>query len=62
MPVTSGQLDYEIKHLLKKLQSRDPKKHNELKQIVTYNCHPIFELIDGEIEEWEVLAIHIKKS
>lgn len=57
IPVTKGQQEYEVNHLLKKLQTRDPKKYNELKQIVTFDCHPLFEIIEGEIEDWEVLSI-----
>jgi hypothetical protein len=43
MPVTQGQLRYEFTHLLKKLEVRDPAPH------------PLFDVIDGGIEDWEVL-------
>jgi len=56
MNVTTRQLDYELKHLLKKLQTRDPKKHKELKSIKAIDTHPIFKLIEGEIEKWEILT------
>ncbi|MCW3109723.1 MAG: hypothetical protein JWQ09_4229 [Segetibacter sp.] len=56
LTVTTKQFDYEITHLLKKLQERAPKKYNELKSKSTFDTHPLFELIEGEIENWEVLA------
>jgi hypothetical protein len=53
--VTKGQLDYEWNHLMKKLQTRDPLKHKELKKISSLESHPIFKIIDGEIEVWEII-------
>jgi hypothetical protein len=52
--VTNGQLDYEIKHLLNKLKIRDICKFNELKSNLVFDVHPIFIVIDGDIEEWEI--------
>src|ERR1043165_2451215 len=51
--VTSGQLAYEVKHLQSKLIVRDPKRATEFKKIKPYELHPIFTLIDGDIEQWE---------
>ena len=51
--VSTGQLDFEKKHLLDKLKLRDVKKYNEIKDYVTYETHPLFNLIEGEIEAWE---------
>jgi len=48
-------MEYEKKHLLKKLQTRDPKKFEAIKALNTYSTHPIFEIVEGEIEEWEIL-------
>lgn len=49
--VTSGQLKYEMEHLLKKIQKRSP---NDIKRI-DKNIKPnsIFRTISGEIESWE---------
>ncbi len=55
LTVTTKQLDYEVNHLLKKLQSRDLKKHKDLQSKKIIDPHPIFKLIKGEIEEWEML-------
>ncbi len=54
LTVTSGQLDYEVKHLLNKLQTRDIIRYKELKAISTYDAHPLFKLVKGDIEEWEI--------
>lgn len=53
--VTSGQVKYERTHLLKKLRLRDPNKYNELKQIEVLSTNPLFHVIDGEIEDWEII-------
>lgn len=53
MPVTSGQIEYEFKHLLKKLKNRDPEKYNELKDERQIEPNPIFYIIKGGVEFWE---------
>ncbi len=53
--VTNGQIDYEVKHLLSKLSVRDITKYNELKSNTDFEIHPIFEVVDGGIEDWEIL-------
>lgn len=54
--VTQGQLKYEVSHLLNKLQARDIKKFEELSLHIIIETHPLFELIDGPIEKWEILT------
>ncbi len=56
LTVTTGQLDYEARHLLKKLQKRDPKRYKELKKKNIFKTHPLFDLIEGDIEEWEIVT------
>lgn len=56
LTVNTGQLYYEKEHLLKKLLTRDQKKYQELKMINVIEAHPLFEVISGEIEEWEILT------
>nr|MDA3929795.1 hypothetical protein [Prolixibacteraceae bacterium] len=51
--VTSGQLNFEKKHLLTKLKIRDLKKYDEFAGVSDIEIHPLFHLIDGEIESWE---------
>ncbi len=53
--VTQGQVAYEYAHLMKKLLARDRKKHEENTKRTDQLIHPIFTLIPGSIEEWEVV-------
>lgn len=53
--VTSGQLEYEIKHLKRKLKTRDPQKFKELAKQKSFEAHPMFKLIEGGVEDWEVV-------
>jgi hypothetical protein len=55
LTVTSGQLDYELRHLLSKLKIRDIKKHEKIQQIKKPQCHPIFQEVKGEVEIWEIM-------
>ncbi len=48
--ITSGQLEYEFKHLMKKLEQRCP---NKLKELIGKEAHPLFKVIKGPIAEWE---------
>ena len=53
--VTSGQVDYECQHLLKKLKLRDPERYERLLSVKAIEIHPLFEVVDGGVEEWENL-------
>ncbi len=55
LTVTEGQLAYEVQHLLKKLKIRDPKKHSEIAVNKKFKSHPLFKIVTGEIEQWEVI-------
>ncbi|OOZ36553.1 pyrimidine dimer DNA glycosylase/endonuclease V [Solemya velesiana gill symbiont] len=55
IPVTSGQIDYELKHLLGKLKTRDPDRHKALNQVKRIKLHPCFRRIKGPVESWEVI-------
>ena len=54
LTVTGGQLNYERQHLLRKLKRRDPKKYNEFITEKRFEPHPLFRVIEGDIEEWEI--------
>ncbi len=60
IPVTKGQLEFEFKHLCNKLKGRDEDWFDnicralEIKQI---EPHPLFYVVDGEIEEWEKVKV-----
>jgi hypothetical protein len=85
MDVTKGQVIYEMKHLLTKLKTRDPKKFNRLihgidekevseeDQAMEQNRiedfiqrgidpHPIFNVVEGDVESWEVIESVTKKK
>lgn len=49
---TTGQLEYEWEHLLRKLEDRSPDLWRELKRIEP-EAHPMFTMKDGQIREWE---------
>jgi hypothetical protein len=51
--VTRGQIEYETRHLLRKLKTRDATAYNRLSKETIIEPHPLFKIIDGEIEEWE---------
>jgi hypothetical protein len=53
MPVTSGQLRYELEHLKKKLRKRDRAKFKEIEDRKIPEAHPLFSKIPGRIEPWE---------
>lgn len=55
MIVTTGQIQYETEHLLNKLKKRDIVKFEELHQLYLFEPHPMFEMVDGEVEKWEII-------
>lgn len=53
LPLTTSQLDYEVKLLLNKLKLRDKNKFKEILKITKFEPHPLFRLVKGGIETWE---------
>lgn len=53
--VSKGQIEYELKHLLKKLKTRDRKKYDEVKTITRIKTHRIFKVVKGDVEWWEII-------
>lgn len=51
--VTSGQLDYEWKHLMNKLEARNLVFFQKWQETITPIPHPIFEVRVGKVELWE---------
>jgi hypothetical protein len=53
--VTTGQLEYELEHLKKKLKQRDAEKYEELLSIgkTLIRAHPFFVVVEGDVESWE---------
>ncbi len=61
MPVTSGQLRYEFGLLCGKLKNRNNQKYQELLSVKEIECHPLFKVTEGEVEEWEKRKESVKK-
>ncbi len=53
LPATSGQLEYEWDHLLRKLKARNPELHRRWRAERSPAPHPLFKIRRGEIEPWE---------
>ena len=54
--VTTGQMDYEFSHLLKKLEHRDIERYSQLKDFKAIESCEIFSVKEGEIEKWEIIS------
>ncbi len=55
IPVTKGQVDYELKHLKQKLKNRSPADFIKIKKVKKIQLHPLFKSVPGQIEDWEVV-------
>lgn len=54
IPVTNGQLEYELTHLKQKLRQRDPKRlHKLFTESVLVRANPTFESEEGPKATWE---------
>jgi len=53
MSVTNGQVEYEFKHLLGKLNERDQDLYHQLKTVKKIKVNPTFKKIRGNVEDWE---------
>jgi hypothetical protein len=54
LPVTTGQVEYETAHLIQKLEIRDISRFHELGKQKKILTHPLFEVVEGAVEGWEV--------
>ena len=52
---TRGQLLYEWRHLKAKLSLRDAKRFAQLAGLEEPLAHPLFKIVEGEIEAWEII-------
>jgi hypothetical protein len=55
MQVTTGQIRYETLHLLGKLKQRDKERFMTLEKKLKLLPHPMFLIVSGKIEKWEVV-------
>jgi hypothetical protein len=53
IPVSDGQLSFELEHLRAKLIKRGTKDLSRLPEAGPPDPHPLFEVIEGPMEEWE---------
>lgn len=53
IPVTRGQLDFEWRHLLHKLEARSPEHWHRATALEGPTAHPLFEVVPGPVESWE---------
>lgn len=55
IPVTTGQVEYELAHLRNKLKLRDPAALAILKKSGPPVLHPLFREVAGNVEAWEIV-------
>ncbi len=53
LDVTSGQLEFEWRHLMKKLETRAPELHETYLVEASPEPHPLFRVTPGGIAGWE---------
>ena len=53
LAASDGQLDHEWRHLLAKLERRDPPRHAASRGLTRPDAHPLFEIRPGPIAPWE---------
>jgi hypothetical protein len=53
LPETSGQLAYEWRHLMRKLDARSPSVAREGSSVRRPAPHPLFRIVPGRVRDWE---------
>lgn len=53
LTVTRGQLEFEWRHLLRKLRARDPGRQARLARVKSPGAHPLFRVVRGPMAQWE---------
>ena len=53
IPTTTGQIQFEFNHLLQKLEKRSLQDYERIAGLKTIDPHPLFKVVEGEIESWE---------
>ncbi|MBN1548912.1 MAG: class I SAM-dependent methyltransferase, partial [Syntrophaceae bacterium] len=62
IPVTEGQLHYELAHLKNKLRLRSPDHYRDILPINDPMPHPLFHVVAGDIADWEKSAALVYKK
>ena len=53
LTATTGQLAYEWRHLLEKLERRNPDLHRRWVRTRSLEPHPLFRMVRGDVATWE---------
>jgi Pyrimidine dimer DNA glycosylase len=53
LPETTGQLGYEWRHLMKKLDRRSPEVAKRLVSVRRPEANPLFRIVRGDVRSWE---------
>ena len=61
IPVSEGQLKYEVWHLLRKVLNRNPAWFSYLLQLRCFNPNPLFYPTPGGVEPWERVPEEIRE-
>ena len=51
--VTRGQLEFERRHLMAKLEARAPERWRTMSPSDAVEPHPLFRMVPGEVADWE---------
>ena len=51
--VTRGQLDFEWRHLMAKLEARASERWRTMSASDAVEPHPLFRMVPGEVADWE---------
>lgn len=58
IPVTEGQLSFELNHLRKKLKMRDLLRYQKVNAVKKPKAHQLFTVVKGGVESWEISKRH----
>ena len=50
---TAGQMEFEWRHLMRKLKARNPPLHRKWRTLAAPDSHPLFAIKRGSVEPWE---------
>ena len=53
LDVQRGQLEFEWRHLMSKLKTRDPERHAAQSAAAAIRPHPLFRIVPGGVADWE---------
>lgn len=56
--VTRGQVQYEWHHFMRKISLRDSNRHKTYRKVPFPDVHPLFSVVEGEVESWERIDTH----